>query len=444
MSLLRRWLDPIRSSWFFNRPFRQRRLSSRDGMSVYLRFDDAYSYLLVQLLPELVELLKPQLKPLNIVLCSQASPPPNGLTEQAWQHYMLDDARALAAQHRFIFDPKNKQIPSAALIQQAKEILKLSPLRGLDYLHLLQDVFHMLWQHQQGKLNTLHYMATQRHKVASVRTQNTINENQSDAVVRRFIDEPIHTAFLLFGGRHYRAIDDFLRLTRRLKKQHLLNGEPIFLINHIDWGEHLVNEPELLSDIQALHASLDIYLALEDPISWLMLAYIKRELVDYYNLSLCVHPLPYQGRDDFDWGLMARLARRTEVDIAPFCRPTETGVLNIASILCRIDVDARSDALLVILQKIWCKGRDADFAPHLQKMMPTMISTPQITPQQNGVSDLQQAQLWLENNQVACSAYQQPDLPVMVLKIGEQQHVFNSVYRVWRIESLLADSLEVV
>ena len=77
-------------------------------------------------------------------------------------------------------------------------------------------------------------------------------------------------------------------------------------------------------------------------------------------------------------------------------------------------------------------------------MMPTMISTPQITPQQNGVSDLQQAQLWLENNQVACSAYQQPDLPVMVLKIGEQQHVFNSVYRVWRIESLLADSLEVV
>ena len=80
MSLLRRWLDPIRSSWFFNRPFRQRRLSSRDGMSVYLRFDDAYSYLLVQLLPELVELLKPHLKPLNIVLCSQASPPPNGLT----------------------------------------------------------------------------------------------------------------------------------------------------------------------------------------------------------------------------------------------------------------------------------------------------------------------------------------------------------------------------
>lgn len=438
MSLARRWLDPIRSRWFFGRPFRQRRLSSRDGITVYLRFDDAYSYLLVQLLPELEELLNPQLKPLKIVLCGQASSPPNGLSAQAWQQYMLDDARALAVQHRFVFDHKNNQVPTIALIQQAQDILKLSPLRGLDYLHLLQDVFHMLWQNQQGKLNTLHYMATRRQSLSATSDQTSIDRQDSGSVAIRFVDEPIHTAFLLFGGRHYRAIDDFLRLTRRLKKQHLLNGEPIFLINHIDWGEHLVNEPELLSDIQALHASLDIYLALEDPVSWLILAYIKRELVDYYNLSLRVHPLPYQGRDDFDWGLIARLARRTEVDIAPFCRPTETGVLNIASILCRIDVDARSDALLVILQKIWRKGRDADFAAHLQKMM---LST-EITHDQNTMPDVQQAQAWLDENQAICNAYQQPDLPLMVLKIGQQQHVFNSLYRVWRIESLLAESLE--
>lgn len=438
MSLARRWLDPIRSRWFFGRPFRQRRLSSRDGITVYLRFDDAYSYLLVQLLPELEELLNPQLKPLKIVLCGQASSPPNGLSAQAWQQYMLDDARALAAQHRFIFDHKNNQVPTIALIQQAQDILKLSPLRDLDYLHLLQDVFHMLWQNQQGKLNTLHYMATRRQSPSATIDQTSIDRQDSGSVAIRFVDEPIQSAFLLFGGRHYRAIDDFLRLTRRLKKQHLLNGEPIFLINHIDWGEHLVNEPELLSDIQALHASLDIYLALEDPVSWLILAYIKRELVDYYNLSLRVHPLPYQGRDDFDWGLIARLARRTEVDIAPFCRPTETGVLNIASILCRIDVDARSDALLVILQQIWRKGRDADFAAHLQKMM--LIT--EITHGQNTMPDVQQAQAWLDENQAICNAYQQPDLPLMVLKIGQQEHVFNSLYRVWRIESLLAESLE--
>ena len=450
MSLARRWLDPIRSRWFFGRPFRQRRLSSRDGITVYLRFDDAYSYLLVQLLPELEELLNPQLKPLKVVLCSQASSPPNGLSAQAWQQYMLDDAHALAVQHRFIFDNNNNSnnnntnnhhhIPSIELIQQAQDILKLSPLRGLDYLHLLQDVFHMLWQNQQGKLNTLHYMATRRQSLSATSDQTSIDGQDSGSVAIRFIDEPIQSAFLLFGGRQYRAIDDFLRLTRRLKHQKLLNSEPIFLINHIEWGEHLVNDPELLSDIQALHTTLEIYLALEDPVSWLILSYIKRELVDYYSLDLRVHPLPYQGRDDFDWGLIARLARRTEVDISPFCRPTQTGVLNLAGILCNMDSDERGEALLTMLHGIWRKGRDADFAPHLQKMMPITA----MTPNQNAMPDLQQAQVWLDENQAACDAYQQPDLPLMVLKIGQQEHVFNSLYRVWRIESLLAESLEAV
>ena len=440
MSLARRWLDPIRSRWFFGRPFRQRQLSTRDGITVYLRFDDAYSYLLVQLLPQLEALLIPALKPLKIIICSQASSPPNGLSQQAWQYYVLQDATILARQHRFIFDHKNNQLPHAELMQQAQTILKLSPLNGLDYLNLLQDLFHMLWQNQQGKLKTLHYMATQRQSLLKVTSQTASNHLNNSHISVQFVDEPIQSAFLLFGGRRYQAIDDFLRLTRRLKKQQLLNAEPIFLINHIDWGEHLVNEPELLSDIQALHASLDIYLVLEDPISWLMLAYIKRELVDYYNLDLCVHPLPYQGRDDFDWGTMARLARRTDVDIAPFCRPTASGVLNIASILACVDRDERSEALLSILHDIWRKGRDADFAPHLQKMMPITAAIQD----QNLIPDLEQAQVWLKANQAACDAYQQPDLPLMVLKIGRQEHVFNSLYRVWRIESLLADSLEVV
>ena len=33
---------------------------------------------------------------------------------------------------------------------------------------------------------------------------------------------------------------------------------------------------------------LDLYIALEDPISWLLLAYIKEELADYYNIQLKV------------------------------------------------------------------------------------------------------------------------------------------------------------
>ncbi|TEU25589.1 hypothetical protein [Alkanindiges illinoisensis] len=432
MSLARRWLDPIRSRWFFNRPYRQRHLSSRNGITVYLRFDDAYSYLLVQLLPQLEELLIPRLKPLKIVICTQACPPPNGLSAQAWQQYMLDDAAALAAQHRFVFDVSETvraSLPSPALIQQATTVLKTSPLRGTDYLHLLQDIFHMLWQNQQGKLNTLHYMATRRPSPASV------SNTAPDLPAIRFVDEPIASGFLLFGGRHYRAIDDFLRLTRRLKQQKLLNNEPIFLINHIEWGEHLVNDPESLNEIQALHARLDIYLALEDPVSWLILAYIKRELVDYYNLTLRVHPLPYQGRDEFDWGLIARLSRRTEISIAPFCRPTQVASLNLARILYSVDEEQRSETLLDLLKCVWCRGLDASFTPHVQRLMTMALDQQQLV-------DLPETEAWLASNQATCEAYQQPDLPVMVLQIGEQQQVFNSLYRVWRIESLLAEALE--
>ena len=53
MSLLRRWFDPIRSSWFYQKPSRQAVLPTEHGLSVYLRLDDVNSYLAVQQLPQL-------------------------------------------------------------------------------------------------------------------------------------------------------------------------------------------------------------------------------------------------------------------------------------------------------------------------------------------------------------------------------------------------------
>lgn len=42
---------------------------------------------------------------------------------------------------------------------QAETILRNTPLRGQDFLYLPEDVFHMLWQKQYGKLRTLYAMA---------------------------------------------------------------------------------------------------------------------------------------------------------------------------------------------------------------------------------------------------------------------------------------------
>lgn len=425
MSLLRRWFDPIRSRWFFNRPYRQRHLSSDEGLVVYLRFDDAYSYLIIQLLAQLQDLLVEELKPIQIVVGTAPSDFPNQLSALDWQNYSIQDASTLAKQHGFTFE-LHVTPPSDALIQQAIEILQKSPLTGNDYLHLLQDVFHMLWQDQRGKLKTLHQMAITRFEHKNRHVQYPIS----------FTEDTVTSAYIQFGGKKYRAIDDFLRFTRRLKRQKLLVGEPIFLINHIEWGEHLINDPEVLADIQALQAELDIYVILEDPVTWLILAYIKRELADYYNITLRVHPIPFQGHDQFDWSLIARLSKRTDVKIAPFCRPTANAVNMMAWALFSVEPEARAELALHLLEECWCRGLDPEYPPHFAKMMDKF---PEVLGQ---LPNLPHTETLLQENLQQCIDYHQPDTPVFILHIGEQKHVFNSLYRVWQIESLLAGALD--
>src|SRR5690606_36746519 len=157
------------------------------------------------------------------------------------------------------------------------------------------------WQKQTGKLRTLYAM--------------TSRYNQPQDFPECIFDQTpyLDNSFAL-GGRHYQAVHDLLRLTRRLEHQTLVTGNKILLINHIEWREHLISDAEELNEIQSMDPELDLYIALEDPISWLLLGYIKEELADYYNIQLRVYPLSYRGRDEFDWSLATRLSKRTEVE----------------------------------------------------------------------------------------------------------------------------------
>ena len=80
------------------------------------------------------------------------------MSHEEWQNYCLNDAKILAKQHRFGFD-EFPEIPSPESLKQAAVILKRTPLQGQNFFHLLEDIFHMLWQQQYGKLRTLHAMA---------------------------------------------------------------------------------------------------------------------------------------------------------------------------------------------------------------------------------------------------------------------------------------------
>lgn len=420
MSLLRRWFDPIRSSWFYQKPVRQEVLSTEQGLSIYLRLDDVYSYLAVQQLPQLEEILNDDLKPLKVIISNTSAEPPNGMSIEEWRNYSLEDARILANQHRFSYDDEKPEQPSAEALQQAEIILRNTPLTGQNFLYLLEDVFHMLWQQQYGKLRTLYVMASKHQKPQSFPE-------------RIFDQTPVLESYFEFGGRKYHAVDDLLRLTRRLKQQKLLIDNPIFLINHIEWREHLMSDAEELAEIQAMHPELDLYIALEDPISWLLLAYIKEELANYYNIQLNLHPLSYHGRDFFDWSLATRLSKRTEVKFTPFCRPTADSTLNMARLYYSVPEEQRIDAMYDILQAVWTKGRDLSFKAHVQQIQ-----------QDLGIEKLtdEDVEALLKTNDQLCAEKHQPDFPVLELRIEGKRYVFNSLYRVWMIESIFSNVLE--
>ncbi|WP_109440129.1 hypothetical protein [Acinetobacter haemolyticus] len=419
MSLLRRWFDPIRSSWFYQKPSRQAVLPTEQGLSIYLRLDDVYSYLAVQQLAQLNEILSDELKPLKVIISKQAAEPPNGMSQQDWQRYCLNDAKILAKQHRFGFD-ETPEIPHPEALQQAETILRNTPLREQNFLHLLEDVFHMLWQQQYGKLRTLYTMASRHQK-------------PQDYPERIFKDIPVAASYFELSERKYQAVDDLLRLTRRLKQQKLLTETPIFLINHIEWREHLINDTESLTEIQAMHAELDLYIALEDPMSWLLLAYIKEELADYYNIQLNIYPLSYQGRDWFDWSLATRVSKRTEVMFTPFCRPSKEATYEMAKLFYSVPNDEQVDCIHQILEAVWTRGKDLSFKPHFQRLQRHL-----------GITQLteQDVELLLKQNDELCQQKHQPDFPVLELRIDEQSYVFNSLYRVWMIESILSNVLE--
>ena len=419
MSLLRRWFDPIRSSWFYQKPSRQAVLPTEHGLSVHLRLDDVYSYLAVQQLPQLEDILADELKPLTVVISRQSGDAPNQMSAAEWQNYCIQDAQILAKQHRFSFHD-TPESPTAEALMQAETILRHTPLRGQDFLYLLEDVFHMLWQKQSGKLRTLYAMASRHHQI-------------QDFPERVFDDAPVLASYFEFGGRKYHAVDDLLRLTRRLKQQKLLTDNPIFLINHIEWREHLISDAEELNEIQALDPELDLYIALEDPISWLLLAYIKEELAAYYNIHLNVYPLSYHGRDWFDWSLATRLSKRTDVAFTPFCRPTEQATYQMAQLYYSAPEEQRVDAMYRILQAVWTRGQDLSFKAHFERLQ-RELELDQLT-----TADVTEL---LKENDMLCEMKSQPDFPVLELRIDGQSYVFNSLYRVWMIESIFSNVLE--
>lgn len=457
MSVFRRWLDPVQSRFIHQMTHTQLRLPTRNPIELWLRFDDAYSYLLVQLLPKLISQLKQGNKYLHIYVAfnptARTQTKPNTC-------YILQDAFALAEQHRLIFlDPitpttatpgiqtdntSHQLLPSITAQQQAATILRYSSLTHGDRVHLLIQVFHMLWQGQHKKLQLL-----------AKKSQLTQQEQQNMVTNLHVKNKTIHQGYWCFAGQTFKGFDGFISLTKQLKNSQLLKPEAFFLLNHIEWGEKIINAPEDIADIHEQHAELEVFVALEDPYSYLALHYLYYELAAYYHIKLKLRLIPYQQRDHFNWSRVASLAKHMNIEFAPFCRPTETATLLMACTLYAEKKHHRIKTALKLMQAAWTKANDLQLTKTYAKLVPKL----------NPLTE-QKVVGKLNKNQTILTGLHQPSLPTFRLTItrlhdrhiatnahkhghvsscpkSPQPMVFSGINRLWRVQTELAKTLAV-
>ncbi|MBP8006463.1 MAG: hypothetical protein KAZ18_06170, partial [Acinetobacter sp.] len=126
-------------------------------------------------------------------------------------------------------------------------------------------------------------------------------------------------------------------------------------------------------------------------------------------------------------------SKRTEVAFTPFCRPTKEASYEMAKLFYSVAEEQQVDCIHQILEGIWTRGKDLSFKAHFQRMQ-KRLEIERITEQD--------IEALLQQNDKLCQQKHQPDFPVLELRIDGHSYVFNSLYRVWMIESIISNVLE--
>lgn len=189
---------------------------SVDEITFYLRVNDPYSYLLLQVLPDFlaskqkkltVEILLDLNSDLNLEINKQAD-------------YALKDAKRLAQNNQLAFPEKTKQ-PSLQNIQLATSIL-LANNNQPEFLQLCRLVCDALWLQQSDEFGTNQWaqLIQQYGKLAL----SDVNQQLTRAKNKLQQKGHYQSGMLYYGGEWYWAIDRLWHLDRRLPSQLVDNG----------------------------------------------------------------------------------------------------------------------------------------------------------------------------------------------------------------------------
>ena len=105
----------------------------------------------------------------------------------------------------------------------------------------------------------------------------------------------------------------------------------------------------------------------------------------------------------------------------------------MAKLFYSVAPEQQVDVMYEMLRQVWTKGRDLSYAQHMQQLCRD-LDLVELQPQ-----DIHSR---LQQNDMYCEMKSQPSLPVLELRIAGQSYVFNSLYRVWMIESIFSNVLE--
>lgn len=401
--------------------------ADNNAFCVYLRWDDPYSYLLVQQIADICEDFPKAFQDCQVLLSSK-SVSHYSLSSDAWQAYALTDAQALAKQHRFDMP---QQLPNVASCAKASQIFGHQQPLNEHSLHLLLQLFHMVWFGQQAKLNTL--LAIHLRKSA----------NKSHRPSAQTSSKEILVGYMTYKGNVFEGLDGLRYLLTVLKADNKLPEEAAFFIDHIDWQDDLlINDPELVREIHELKPQLELFVALEDPRSWFALDYLMQEIASHYHIKLKLRLLPYQGLDDFDWKNRVMMARRMGVNFAPFSRPTEPYVLQNAQKLYHYKKSTRNIAAHELFSAIWTQAKPTLPADKLEAAVKKETKARQRKCHMATDVTAENVTAKLEKNQRIYDSLNQPTLPSMRLTLDGQTHVWSGLKRIWRLQTLLADHIE--
>lgn len=343
----------------------KRRLGAQPHVvSVWLRADDPYSYLLVQVLPRFLAHFDVTLQVHIINRHDDATTPaPAELAAYARQ-----DAALLARRQALDF-PEQAATPDAADTDLVTRLL-LAHARQTPatFLALARQALAALWRGYHKKLGTL------VSRFPPMATASAAPQLDANLQHLRTLGH-YQPAMLHYAGEWYWGIDRLPYLAERLQALGVARAAHDFVLNDAPLpGEKgqapttfLISDPADLACLRALHLPLDFYFSFRSPYSYLALSRVIA-LAEHYGLDLRfrpVLPMVMRGlpvpREKRLYILLdaAREAERLGIPFGRVCDPVGIGVERCMALFPAAAAAGRADAYLRhVAEGIWARGAD--------------------------------------------------------------------------------------